>query len=167
EGKLKAKAYTALWHLAEDNIRVVPITGRPAGWCEMIARFWPVDGIIGENGALYFRYLDDTKKMLRYFAVDEATRLKNSRRLEQIKGEILQEVPGAAIASDQFTRLFDLAVDFCEDVPPLAKKDIQKIVDVFTRHGAEAKVSSIHVNGWFGQYDKLTACKVYCQREFG
>ncbi|MCB0364112.1 MAG: HAD family phosphatase [Bdellovibrionaceae bacterium] len=167
EGKLEAKAYSALWKLADNHIRVVPVTGRPAGWCEMIARFWPVDGIIGENGALYFRYLEQEKKMLRHFAVDESTRKENSKKLELIKQEVLQCVPGAAIASDQFTRLFDLAVDFCEDVPPLSERDIQQIVNVFTRHGAEAKVSSIHVNGWFGQYDKLTACKEYCRNEYG
>jgi len=27
----------------------------PAGWCDLIARFWPVDAVVGENGALYFR----------------------------------------------------------------------------------------------------------------
>jgi len=26
---------------------------------------------------------------------------------------------------------------------------------VFERHGATAKVSNIHVNGWYGEYDKL------------
>lgn len=27
---------------------------RPAGWCNLIARQWHVDGVIGENGALVF-----------------------------------------------------------------------------------------------------------------
>ena len=167
EGKLEANAYSALWNLANSGIQVVPITGRPAGWCEMIARFWPVAGIVGENGALYFRYLDDSKKMKRYFAIDEATRLTNAKKLEVIRQEVLKEVPGSAIASDQFTRLFDLAVDFCEDVPPLGDGDIKKIAQVFIRHGAQAKISSIHVNGWFGDYDKLSACQEFCRQELG
>ena len=29
---------------------VIPITGRPAGWCDHIARMWPVDAVVGENG---------------------------------------------------------------------------------------------------------------------
>ena len=29
-------------------------------------------------------------------------------------------------------------------------------MEIFKRFGATAKVSSIHVNGWFGSYDKLT-----------
>lgn len=167
EGKLEANAYSALWELTNQSIQVVPITGRPAGWCEMIARFWPVAGIVGENGALYFRYLDAEKKMKRHFAIDESTRLKNSQKLELIKQEVLTQVPGCAIASDQFTRLFDLAVDFCEDVPALPDSEVKKIADIFARHGAQAKVSSIHVNGWFGNYDKLSACQEFCRQEFG
>ena len=31
-------------------------TGLLAGWCDHIARMWPVDGVVGENGALYFWY---------------------------------------------------------------------------------------------------------------
>ena len=156
-----------MWELANSGIQMIPITGRPAGWCEMIARFWPVEGVVGENGALYFRYLSKRKKMVRYFAIDELTRLENAQKLKAIEGEILTQVPGSAIASDQFTRLFDLAVDFCEDVPPLPDSDIKKIVDIFTRHGATAKISSIHVNGWFGHYDKLSACKEFCRQELG
>jgi len=165
KGKLEAKAYSAIWELAKNGVQVVPITGRPAGWCEMIARFWPVAGVVGENGALYFRYLNKSKKMVRYFSIDEASRLDNAKKLKAIKDEVLIKVPGSAIASDQFTRLFDLAVDFCEDVPPLQKSDIKKITDIFIRHGATVKVSSIHVNGWFGNYNKLSACKEFCRRE--
>jgi len=40
-------------------------------------------------------------------------------------------------------------------------------VAIFERHGAQAKVSSIHVNGWFGAYDKLSMAKVVLADEFG
>lgn len=164
EGQLHPDAYAALWTLAERGIKVVPVTGRPAGWCEMMARFWPIQGIVGENGAFYFRYFK--QKMHRHFFVDETIRLENQKKLSLIQAEVLQTVPGTALASDQFCRLFDLAIDFCEDVPPLPSKDIQKIVDIFYKHGAQAKVSSIHVNGWFGQYDKLTMVLKYLKEEW-
>jgi hydroxymethylpyrimidine pyrophosphatase-like HAD family hydrolase len=61
----------------------------------------------------------------------------------------------------------DLAIDFAEDVGPLTEKDIDQIVSIFEKHGATAKVSSIHVNGWFGQYDKLSMTKTYCEQELG
>ena len=80
---------------------------------------------------------------------------------------MLREVPGAAVASDQPYRLADLAIDFCEDVPPLPRTDIDRIVAIFERHGAKAKVSSIHVNGWFGSYDKLTTTRTMMAELFG
>src|SRR4051812_18334202 len=54
EGQLTADAYEALWRLKAAGHAVVPITGRPAGWCDHIARFWPVDAVVGENGAFTF-----------------------------------------------------------------------------------------------------------------
>jgi HAD superfamily hydrolase (TIGR01484 family) len=164
-GHLGPGAYEALWRLKENGIEVIPVTGRPAGWCEMIARLWPVHGVVGENGGFYFRYHD--KKMDRHFVFDEKTQIANRAKLDLIRTEVLRDVPGCAIASDQFSRLMDLAVDFCEDVKPLPESDVDRIVQVFTRHGAQAKVSSIHVNGWFGSYDKLSMCREYAQRELG
>ncbi len=165
EGLLGAEAYEAMWALHNAGIKVIPVTGRPAGWCEMIARVWPVSGIIGENGGFYFRY--HGKKMHRHFFFDEETQKNNRIKLNQLEKEILQKVPGCELASDQFCRLMDLAIDFCEDVPALPKSEVQKIVDIFKAHGAQAKVSSIHVNGWFGSYDKLSMSLKFLQQEFG
>lgn len=156
EGRLTADAYDALERLHEAGLFVAPITGRPAGWCDMIARFWPVSGVVGENGALYFAYDAENRKMRRVFAADEAERTANRHKLEAIEKRILREVPGAAVSADQLYREADLAIDFREDVAPLPKKDIRRIKEIFEEEGAVAKVSSIHVNGWFGAYDKLS-----------
>lgn len=164
-GRLQSNAYDALWKLHNAGFKVIPVTGRPAGWCEMIARFWPVDGVIGENGGFYFTYKD--KKMKRHFFNTEAERAKNQEKLNLIKNEVLVKVPGCAVASDQFTRLMDLAIDFCEDVPALNDQDVKKIVSVYEKHGAVAKVSSIHVNGWFGDYSKISMIKEFCENELG
>ena len=164
DGQLPAQSYEMLWKLSDAGIDIIPVTGRPAGWCEMIARMWPVLGVVGENGALSFQYKN--KKMNRYFLVEERQRVENRHKLDTIAQEIFKEVPGAALASDQFTRLFDLAIDFCEDVPALSDSDVKKIVSVFQKHGATAKVSSIHVNGWFGDYDKRKMCEVFYEKNF-
>ncbi|MFN8791946.1 MAG: HAD-IIB family hydrolase [Bdellovibrionales bacterium] len=164
EGRLHADAYHALWRLHQVGIKVIPVTGRPAGWCEMIARFWPVEGVIGENGGLYFRY--HNRKMKRKFFVSDSEIQLNRKKLDQIRDQILKEVPGSAVASDQFCRLLDLAIDFCEDVPRLPESAVQKIVRIFEQHGAQAKVSSIHVNGWFGSYTKVTMIQEFLKTEF-
>ena len=53
--KVTEQAYASMWRLREAGVPFIPVTGRPAGWCDCIARQWPVDGVIGENGALFFR----------------------------------------------------------------------------------------------------------------
>jgi len=166
DGRLPAAAYGAMEQLQSNGIRVIPITGRPAGWCDHIARMWPVSGVVGENGAFYFRYDDGRKKMLRrYFTPDERRR-DDRKKLEKLKNDILKKIPGSRVSADQTYREADLAIDFCEDVPPLNQSDIDEIVRLFTRAGARAKVSSIHVNGWFGDYDKLTMTRTFFEDIF-
>lgn len=167
DGRLPAAAYGAVERLQDGGIAVVPITGRPAGWCDMVARFWPVAGVVGENGAFYFRYDHEHKKMRRWFAAGDAARAENRRKLEALSKLILAEVPGAAIASDQLYREADLAIDFREDVAPLPEEAIDRIVALFAEAGATAKVSSIHVNGWFGSYDKLSTTRVFTRDALG
>ena len=163
---MEAPVLDALFRLRRAGLLVIPITGRPAGWCDLIARMWPVDAVVGENGAFYFRYDHDTRRMVRRFADDPESRTENRLRLEAIGEAVLAAVPNAAIAADQPYRETDLAIDFAEDVGPLDEADIDRIVDIFERHGATAKVSSIHVNGWFGTYDKLTMTQGLMQEIF-
>jgi HAD superfamily hydrolase (TIGR01484 family) len=161
DGQLPAASYAALERLRGAGLAVVPVTGRPAGWCDMIARFWPVDGVIGENGAFYFRHDHVARKMIRKFIATEAERAVNRRKLLALGERILSEVPGAAVSADQLYREADLAIDFCEDVPPLPRAAVDKIVWLFESAGGVAKVSSIHVNGWFGRYDKLAMTRIF------
>ncbi len=166
-GRLTADAYAALERLQAAGFRVIPITGRPAGWCDLIARFWPVDGIVGENGALYMRYDRDAKVMRRRFFQTDAERQAARTKLAALSQTILRAVPGCALASDQQYRECDLAIDFCEDVPPLPREAVDRIVALFEQAGATAKVSSIHVNGWFGDWDKLSMTRVFFRDIFG
>ncbi|MEM7299694.1 MAG: HAD-IIB family hydrolase [Pseudomonadota bacterium] len=162
DGRLMADAYKALEDLHNCGIKVAPVTGRPAGWCDMIARFWPVDGVVGENGAFYYAYDAASQTMWRKYHPSLEPHLKNPARFDRINERVRSEVPGAAISADQPFRVADLAIDFCEDVPPLADDEIARIKAIFEEEGAIAKVSSIHVNGWFGDYDKLTMARTFC-----
>ncbi len=159
EGRLPAVAYTALERLHQAGLKTVPVTGRPAGWCDHIARMWPVDGVVGENGAFWFRYDHGARAMQRSYWRNEDRRTADRVALEELGRRILKQVPGSAISVDQAYREADLAIDFCEDVPRLPDSAIAQIVRLFEDAGAIAKVSSIHVNGWFGDYDKLSMTK--------
>ena len=167
DGRLEGAAYIAIEMLQQAGLVTIPITGRPAGWCDMIARFWPVDGVVGENGAFYFAYDRKAAKMRRCYVRSEAQRLEDQTKLSILKKEILQKVSGSAISADQTYREADLAVDFCEDVAPLPNEAVMKIKKIFEDAGAVAKISSIHVNGWFGDYDKLSTCQWFVNSQLG
>ncbi|MGE0658450.1 MAG: HAD-IIB family hydrolase [Reyranellaceae bacterium] len=166
DGHLTAAAYGALERLKQAGLLVVPITGRPAGWCDMIARFWPIDAVVGENGAFYFWHDARAGRLRQRFLQSEAEREAGRRKLEALRVRILREVPGAGIASDQPYRVADLAIDFCEDVKPLPREAVDRIVALFGEAGATAKISSIHVNGWFGAYDKLSMTRLALRELF-
>jgi HAD superfamily hydrolase (TIGR01484 family) len=162
-GKLTAEAYAAVESLQRGGKKVVAVTGRPAGWCDHIARMWPLDAVIGENGAFYFWFSDG--KLGKRFVEDPQTRARQRARLTAIAQSILAQVPGAAIASDQPYRETDLAIDYREDVAPLPLEAAERIAALMREAGLTAKVSSIHVNGWFGNYDKLeTARRLFVER---
>ena len=145
DGRLTAPAYAALERLHQAGKRVVPVTGRPAGWCGHIARMWPVDAVVGENGAFYFFFADG--RLQRRYADPLEVRREKRKRLEQLAGDIVRQVPGTALAADQAYRETDLAIDYCEDVPPLALEQAERIAQLMRAAGLTAKVSSIHVNG--------------------
>lgn len=165
-GRLTTEAFAALWRLHDAGLRVIPVTGRPAGWCDHIARMWPVSGVVGENGAFYFHRDPGNGTLLKRYAFDDARRYENGVRLAAIREAVLADVPGAGIASDQDYRVADLAVDFCEDVAPLPDADIDRIVAIAESFGATARVSSIHVNIWFGEFDKLSMTRTLCRELF-
>lgn len=168
-GRLPAASLDAMERLQAAGIRVLAVTGRPAGWCDHFARMWPIDGVVGENGAMFFRYDDEARRMDRLYWKSAAERAADRERLAALAREIPRKVPGAAVAADQAYRETDLAIDFAEDAGPLPEAAVARIVALFEEAGATARVSSIHVNGWFGGYDKLgmtrRAMAVYFDRD--
>jgi hypothetical protein len=167
EGRITAQAYAAMERLRSAGLLFIPITGRPAGWCDHIARMWPADAVVGENGALYMIYDEHAGRLRKCYVMTEAERAATRPRLAEIGQSILREVPGAALASDQPYRESDLAIDFCEDIPRLPDEAIDRIMALMRAAGMTAKMSSIHVNGWFGEYDKLAMTRRLLREEFG
>ena len=170
DGRIPASVFAVMERARDAGLAVVPITGRPAGWCDLIARTWPVDGVVGENGGLYFRRQVDAagvEGMKRVFVQPDDVRRANRDRLTALADVVLAAVPGCALASDQQYREFDLAVDFCEDVPPLPDAAIDRIVALLKDAGCTVKVSNIHVNAWFGEFDKASMCRRYTAEVWG
>jgi HAD superfamily hydrolase (TIGR01484 family) len=171
-GKLLASSYSALWKLKEAGLKVIPVTGRPAGWCDLIAREWPVDGVVGENGALAFWEEPDSdvsSNRLPVLKVEyHPNAVKNDHPvLLKVKDRAFAEFPELRLAKDQFARLFDIALDFAEEEPVLPLSAAERVRSIAEEEGARAKVSSIHINIWMGNYDKLSMAERFLAKRFG
>ncbi len=79
QGKITASAYQSLWKLKDHGLKLAAVTGRSAGWCDHMARVWPVDAVIGENGGFYFFMDQNDQILVKHFMDDEETRAKQRR----------------------------------------------------------------------------------------
>ena len=163
-GRLVPAAFAA--SLAEAQARglhVVPVTGRPFGWADHIARMWPVDGVVAENGGCGWM---TQARLERGFVQDADTRRDNRHRLDPLASQILHAVPGTLWPLiGHFVR--SISPSTLRDVPALPRSAIDQIVAEFEAAGATCKVSSIHVNGWFGTFDKLTGFRRFHRDRYG
>ena len=169
DGKLLLESYSALWKLREAGLKVIPVTGRSAGWCDLIAREWPVDGVVGENGA--FAFWEETvphlgRPVLKVEYHPDAVR-NDHPVLRRVKERALTEFPELRPAKDQFSRLFDLALDFAEEDPVLPLSTARRVKAIAEEEGAVARISSIHVNIWMGNYTKLSMAEIFLADRFG
>lgn len=149
EGRLSARTYEALERLEAAGIQTIPVTAAPAGWCDQMARMWPVAGVIAENGGLFIRRRGPRAVERRYWHSDmERTSLAN--RLSQIVQQVQTEVPAARLADDQSFRLTSIAF-----ARPKGEEDALSLIDALRNQGASATVNNLWVLGWLGEYDKL------------
>lgn len=161
---LDPAASAALEALHAAGVPVVAITGRPQGWSEPFALAWPVAAIVAENGAVAL--IPESGRLSIEYAQDEAMRTRNAARLRAAAARILHEVPGATLAQDSAGRVTDIAIDHSEHAH-LDADQIARVVAMMQSEGMHATVSSIHVNGWFGDHDKTTGARWIVQRLFG
>lgn len=164
EGAIEPEALDALAALRAAGLPVIAITGRPMGWSEPFARRWPIEAIVAENGAVALFVRDGTLRI--EYAQDEVTRTHNARRLAAAAQRVLREVPGATLARDSAGRITDIAVDHSE-FARLDDAAIARVVALMQAEGMNATVSSIHVNGWFGEHDKLSGARWIVRRLLG
>jgi HAD superfamily hydrolase (TIGR01484 family) len=164
DGAITADALQALHDLRKAGLHVIPITGRPVGWSEPFAAQWPVDAIIAENGAVALcphpgpPPAGEGKKLRKLYQQDQQLRAANFARMQQVARRIVAEVPGAVLSRDSTGRETDIAIDHSEFVH-LPDARIAQIVRLMRDEGMNATVSSIHINGWFGDHNKLSGAR--------
>ncbi|MEE3207471.1 MAG: HAD hydrolase family protein, partial [Candidatus Thermoplasmatota archaeon] len=138
--QLGASAYASL-HAARDvGLRTIAVTGRPAGWCDLMARWWPLDGVVGENGALVMRLVDGKLQCSDWQIAEDPV-----NRLMGLWDTVYAAFPDAQLAADQPWRSHDLAIDFAEEAS-LGLEWASSVAEFVRAQGARAAISSIHVN---------------------
>jgi HAD superfamily hydrolase (TIGR01484 family) len=163
-GVIAPEALAALQALAAAGLPVVAITGRPLGWSEPLARTWPLAALVAENGGVAL--IRRGEALVTEFAQDAATRHANALRLRDLAAQLLREVPGAQLARDSAGRVTDIAIDHAE-FTRLPAAAVREVLARMRAAGMQASVSSIHVNGWFGDHSKWTAAQWMTRRLFG
>ena len=175
DGAITPDALQALVALKDAGLQVIAITGRPVGWSIPFARSWPVDAIVAENGAVALtrdgsvdiRHVsadnrdgsaDGSGGVRKSYQQDAATRAVNHARMQQVAQRVLREVPGAVLSRDSPGRETDIAIDHSE-FTQLAPPAIAQTVRIMQAEGMSATVSSIHINGWFGDHNKLAGAR--------
>lgn len=161
EGEITADALQALSALKAAGLKVVAITGRPVGWSEPFAARWPVDAIVAENGAVAL--LPDAtgaapRPLSKIYQQDAATRSGNFARMQAVLARIERELPGVTRATDSPGRETDIAIDHSE-FTRLTDEQIAAVVALMKSEGMHATVSSIHINGWYGEHNKLEGAR--------
>src|SRR4051812_45882257 len=144
----------ALAALGEAGLPVIAVTGRPMGWSRAIAAETPLVAVVAENGAVALVRGADGEVEADYVDAEDV-RLANAVRLRAVAARIVAEVPGATLARDSAGRVTDIAVDHGE-FAALDAARIAAVVAIMKSEGMSATVSSIHVNGWYGEHTKLS-----------
>ena len=165
EGAITPDALQALADLKAAGLHVIPITGRPVGWSEPFAQSWPVDAIVAENGAVALVHADG-QPLRKLYQQDPNTREINFARMHQVLERIEREVPGARRAQDSAGRETDIAIDHSE-FTQLPQPQIDEVVRLMQSEGMTATVSSIHINGWYGEHDKLAGARWIARERLG
>jgi HAD superfamily hydrolase (TIGR01484 family) len=163
-GTLEETAYSALFRLREAGLKLVAVTGRPLGFAELMARMWPIDMAVGENGAGYLR-LTAAGLKAGYYASFEA-RARHAETLARLRERIAAEAPWAQLTDDSWARRCDVAWDVGERVQ-LPAAQIEVLRELIEASGARCLVSSVHAHAHLGDYDKANGVARACEAELG
>jgi hypothetical protein len=162
-GRLASSTSRALERLRQAGLRIVPVTGRSAGWAHMILKTWPVDAVVAESGGLYLAR--DERGRLREVLHAPADEIARDReRLLALTADLLARWPGFAPASDNAYRRVDVALDWCEEVEPVEAAIVTAATEGLRAAGFSARASSVHINAWAGSFDKAPMA-LRCLRE--
>jgi len=162
QGRLPPETFAAMAALRQAGIRVIPVTAAPAGWCDQMARMWPVDAVIAENGGLSFHVGEGQREPDMVFWHDTAGQASLPEKLQTVAQEIRLALPWAELAADQPFRLTSLAFRI-----PEAQEQLAALIALLKTSGCSTTINNLWVLAWFGGYTKLEASCRLLAEHFG
>ncbi|MBR9882700.1 MAG: HAD-IIB family hydrolase [Oceanospirillales bacterium] len=166
DGQLLPETLTAIYHLHEAGVQVIPVTGACAGWCDHMVRAWPVSAVIGESGAFYKIYRSEKRLMHIGWYDDAELRRRQAEVIDVIKRELMPHYQDLRFAQDQVYRVADVALDIGQDREPLPQQQIRELLRLLTQCSVQARASSIHINAWRGDFGKFPMALRLLRNEF-
>ena len=163
-GTLEEEAYSAFFRLREAGLRLIAVTGRPLGFAELLARMWPIQLAVGENGAGHLRLTAAGVEAGLY--ADPAQCEADGARLWALRDELARSAPWAVPSDDSWARRCDLAYDVGER-QQLSAARIDELRARIEAAGARCVVSSVHAHATFGEYDKARGVVRAAEQVFG
>lgn len=140
-GALSEEAYASLFRMREAGLLLVPCTGRPAGWGEVVQRQWPVSATIAENGAAVLLGGQRGLPLERVVAPGDLPR----RELVALAESLCARHPEAALADDNAARLTDVTIDIGEHRRVAPEVVVAMRAEAEAR-GARTFASSVHLH---------------------
>jgi hydroxymethylpyrimidine pyrophosphatase-like HAD family hydrolase len=163
-GRLLEGTYAALHRLRDAGLLLYGVTGRPAGWGEVLARLFPVEAIVTENGAISCARRERRIELID--AVDPVTRRERGARLDQLVTQLQREFPDFALTDDIRARVSDRTFDIGEhhQLPP---ERVALASELLRRAGARVFTSSVHLHATFDYDDKASGAVRVLSRDTG
>lgn len=162
-GRLTEAAFGSLFRLREAGLRLAAVTGRPAGWGEVLARQWPIDGAVTENGAI--AVFSDSGRLRRLDGADGG-RAQLRQRLHSIVEALRVRVPELVPTDDVASRLSDYTFDIGEQ-RRAAPATIENATALARELGARTITSSVHLHVTLDGDDKASGTVRFLRRRFG
>lgn len=156
-GRLYPDVLSSLYKVKMKGTAIILLTGGSAGWSDGYIRQWPVDAVIAESGAVLFsRDKEGNITTILNPVIKQSTALEKRRRL-------IEYTAAYPFSSDQFARVFDIAYDKAK----MSGGEVKALKNILTLYGATYSESSIHINAYFGRYDKKSSLKFFLPQVLG
>lgn len=143
EGRIVEAAFAALYRMRESGLELYAVTGRPAGWGQLIAAQWPVDGMVTENGAILF--YKEGPRLIRNDRLSPKERQARTHKLNAVARSLLEKFPELKPTDDTNLRVADLTFDIGEYVQINAER-VREMMAFVTQLGVQAIRSSVHLH---------------------